>query len=57
MAHEIRKAVYRRIAEQKRVSLAIASHIYACKPIKVKQRLYEEEAKRQSKTHPKTQQE
>jgi len=39
MAHEIRRAVIRRIAEQKRVSLAVASHIYACKPISVKKRL------------------
>ena len=46
MAHEIRRAVIRRIAEQKRVSLAVASYIYSCKSIAVKTRLCEEEAKR-----------
>ena len=46
MASPVRKAVIRRIAEQKRVSLAVASHIYACKPIAIKQRLCAEEQKR-----------
>lgn len=47
MAHEIRRAVIRRIAEQKRVSLAVASYIYGCKPIAVKQRLCEAQSKQQ----------
>jgi len=46
MSSPIRKAVIRRIAEQKRVSLAVASHIYACKPIAVKQQLCKEQERR-----------
>ena len=49
MAHEIRKAVIRRIADQKRVSLAVAAYIYSCKPIAVKQRLCAEEEKRRER--------
>jgi hypothetical protein len=48
MSSPIRKAVIRRIAENKRVSLAVAAHIYACKPIKVKQSLCLQEEKRRT---------
>lgn len=55
MAGPIRKAVIRRIAQNKRVSLAVASHIYACKPIAAKQRLCAEEEKRRALTLSSTQ--
>lgn len=48
MAHEIRKAVIRRIAKHRHVSLPVAAYIYACKSIKEKQRLCEEEQRRQN---------
>ena len=51
MASPIRKSVIRNIAKHKRVSLAVASHIYACKSIKEKQRLCEQEVRRQT-DHP-----
>jgi hypothetical protein len=47
MSSPIRRSVIRRIAERKRCSFAVASHIYWCKPIGVKQRLCEEEKARQ----------
>ncbi len=45
---KIRKAVIKRIANVKRCSLAVASHVYACKSIAEKQRLCEIELKLQS---------
>lgn len=49
MAGAIRKAVIRRIAEQKRCSIAVAAHVYACMSIKRKQDLCaREEARRSS---------
>ena len=49
MSRPIKKAVVYRIAIRNRVSLAVASHIYDCKSIKTKQRLCEEERRRQEK--------
>jgi hypothetical protein len=45
----IRKAAIKRIADQKRVSFAVASHIYACKPTKVKQSLCSQEETRRKR--------
>lgn len=46
MSSPVKKAVIRRIADQKRVSLAVAAHIYACKSIDTKCRLCKEEERR-----------
>lgn len=48
----IRRAVIRRIAAEKRCSLAVAAHTYACKPIAVKRRLCEAEAGRAALSEP-----
>lgn len=37
----------RRIAENRRVSFGVAAHIYACKPIAVRQRMCKEQEIRQ----------
>lgn len=47
MSSPIRRAVIRAIAERRRVSLAVAAHIYSLKSIKEKQRLCDAEQRRQ----------